>query len=153
MRVFVSALVSFILIGLAGAAALIGCVPTVYSVTASAPPPTANWTTTAGLWTPSGGFPGCAPGDSAADTNASPTTVIVNSSIPNPVIGITFNSSGSVVEIDSGGVLTIDGAASFTGGSKLVINGGQLIIGPTGSLSINSSNFQMNSGQIDLQNG
>jgi hypothetical protein len=60
------------------------CVPTVYNVTSSAPPASANWTATSGVWTPSGGFPGCAPGDTAADTNASPTTLIVNSAIPNP---------------------------------------------------------------------
>src|SRR5258708_12889373 len=77
-------------------------VPTAYSVTSSAPPASANWTTTSGLWTPSGGFPGCAPGDSASDTNASPTTLNIDSSIPNPIIGLNLASTGRVIDVQPG---------------------------------------------------
>ena len=129
------------------------CVPTVYSVTSSAPPPSANWTTTTGLWQPSGGFPGCAPGDSAVSSNVSPTTITINSSIPNALLSIGFNAPGSVIQIDSGGLLMMDGPMSLTGGSKLVMNGGQLIIRSGGSLSLNSSNFQMNAGTLEVDTG
>jgi hypothetical protein len=152
---FLSALWSFSLIGVVGlGTAFAACVTNNYAVTSSAPPPTGNWTDTSGaLWTPGGGFPGCAPNDTAADTNASPTTIIVNSAIPNSIAGLNFNSPGSVIEIDAGGVLTIAGPATIAGGSKIFVNGGQLVIASGGSLSINDSNFQMNAGEIDLQSG
>lgn len=73
--VLVSCCLTIAAIAVMGAAtAFTVCVPTAYSVTSSAPPASANWTDTSGLWTPAGGFPGCAPGDSASDTNASAST-------------------------------------------------------------------------------
>src|SRR3954453_20673222 len=86
-----SALTILAIAVLGTATAFAVCVPTVYNVTSSAPPPSANWTDTSGVWTPSGGFPGCAPGDTAADTNGSPTTLIINSAIPNPIIGLNLS--------------------------------------------------------------
>jgi uncharacterized repeat protein (TIGR01451 family) len=150
-----SALISFVAIGVLGVAtAFAVCVPTAYTVTGSAPPATANWTDTSGLWNPSGGFPGCSPGDSAADTNVSPTTVIVNSVIPNSLLGLNWNCNGCVIDIQSGGQLTLGGFSSIGSGATLKINGGTLIVGgPSGSLSVNNSNFQMNSGVLDLESG
>ena len=106
MRKFlVSFAILLVVLVIGAATAYSVCVPTAYTVTASAPPPSANWTQTAGLWVPSGGFPGCAPGDGAVDLNASPTTVFVNSTITNPIIGLNFSSPGSVINIQSGGQL------------------------------------------------
>jgi uncharacterized repeat protein (TIGR01451 family) len=153
-RVVVAALFSFVVIAALGAATVFAvCVPTVYNVTSSAPPPSANWTTTSGLWQPGGGFPGCAPGDSAVSTNASPTTITINSPIPNGLLSVGFNAPGSVIQIDSGGLLMMDGPMSLTGGSKLVMNGGQLIIRSGGSFTANSSNFQMNAGTLEVDTG
>lgn len=159
MRVFKSALIGLtIIVGTLGSAVggVFGvCNPnTAYVVTFSAPPPTANWTTTSGaLWQPSGGFPGCATGDSASSTNVSPTTIVINSSIPNGVAAINFNAPGSVIQVDSGAFLMLDGPMSLTGGSKLVMNGGQLIIRSGGSFTANASNFQMNSGTLEVDTG
>ncbi|HEX7139352.1 MAG TPA: hypothetical protein VF219_15965, partial [Vicinamibacterales bacterium] len=153
-RTFVISFAVTLVILLIGATAAIGvCVPTVYSVTSSAPPPSANWTTTTGLWQQSGGFPGCAPGDSAVSSNVSPTTITINSSIPNALLSVGFNAPGSVIQIDSGGLLMMDGPMSLTGGAKLVMNGGQLIIRNGGSLSVNASNFQMNAGTLEVDTG
>ena len=103
---FASALLTLIVATAIGAATIsIVCSPnTAYSVTSSAAPPTANWTTTSGaLWTPPGGFPGCSTGDSAQDTNASPTTIVVNSVIPNPIVGLNLACNGCVIDVQSGG--------------------------------------------------
>src|SRR5437762_12574548 len=112
MRKFlVSFAILLVVLVIGAATAYSVCVPTAYTVTASAPPPSANWTQTSGLWSPSGGFPGCAPGDSASDTNASPTTLIINSAIPNPIIGVNLNCNGCMIDIQPGGQLTIAGPA------------------------------------------
>ncbi len=130
------------------------CVPTVYTVTSSAPPPSANWTDTSGLWTPPGGFPGCAPGDSAADTNASPTTIIVNSAIPNPIIGLNLACNGCVIDVQPGGQLTLTGSGSIGSGATLKVSGGTLAIAPGGNLTFQSgSTFQITGGTIDIQTG
>src|SRR6478672_11983756 len=106
-----SALITLAAIGVIGAATALACVTNSYSVTSSAPPPSANWTDTSGaLWTPGGGFPGCAPGDTASDTNASPTTFIVNSVIPNPIAGLNLACNGCVIDVQSGGQLTLAGS-------------------------------------------
>src|SRR5436309_3412922 len=91
-----------------GVAAAQVCTTNAYVVTSSAPPPSGNWTDTSGaVWSPPGGFPGCAAGDSATDTNASPTTLIINSSIANPIIGLNLNCNGCVIDIQSGGSLAL----------------------------------------------
>src|SRR5215831_7314129 len=128
------------------------CFPTAYSVTSSAPPPLGFWTDTSGaVWSPAGGFPGCATGDSASDNNPIPTTLIINSAIPNALTSIIFNSNGSTIEIDPGGSLTLSGGGnSLANGSKLHVNGGTLTLS-NGSLIIDSTNFQMDSGTVDVQ--
>jgi uncharacterized repeat protein (TIGR01451 family) len=141
------------LLGMAGVALAV-CVPTAYTVTSSAPPAIANWTQTSGLWTPGGGFPGCAPGDSAADTNATPTTVIVNSSISNPIIGLNFNCNGCVIDIQTGGQLTLAGPGTIGSGSKLRVSGGTLVIASGGALTFQSgSQYEFTSGTVDIQSG
>jgi uncharacterized repeat protein (TIGR01451 family) len=154
-RVIVAALLSFIFITALGAATVFAvCSTNSYVVTTSAPPLNDNWTDTTGaLWSPPGGFPGCAAGDSASSTNVSPTTITINSSIFNGLASINFNAPGSVIQIDSGGLLMMDGPMSLTGGSKLVMNGGQLIIRSGGSFTANASNFQMNSGTLEVDTG
>src|SRR5689334_17626008 len=108
-RVILAASFSFLIIAVLGVAtAFAVCSTNSYFVTTSAAPPNANWTTTAGLWQPFGGFPGCAPGDSASSTNVSPTQITVDSSIPNGLASINFNAPGSVIQIDSGGLLMLD---------------------------------------------
>ena len=136
------------------ATALAVCIPTAYSVTASSPPATATWTNTSGLWNPSGGFPGCAPGDSAADTNASPTTLIINSAIPNAIIGLNLACNGCVIDVQAGGALTLAGAGSIGSGAKLKVSGGTLTIASGGTLTFQSGAlFQFTGGSVDVQTG
>jgi len=153
---FVSSLLTLALVAVLGVATAYAiCVPTAYSVTASAPPPLANWTTTVGVWQPSGGFPGCATGDSASDTNFSPTTLIIDSSIPNPIVGLNLSCSGCGIFIQSGGSLTLAGAGSISSGSSLVVqSGGSLILANGASLTMQSgSNFNVAGGVVDVQSG
>src|ERR1043166_8483426 len=101
-RGFAIFIVTFALLAAAGISpAVWACAAgTAYSVTSSAPPPTGNWTDTSGaVWSPGGGFPGCASGDTAADTNGSPTTLIVNSVIPNPIAGLNLACNGCVIDV------------------------------------------------------
>ena len=155
MRKFlVSFAILLVVLVIGAATAYSVCVPTAYTVTASAPPPSANWTQTAGLWVPSGGFPGCAPGDGAVDLNASPTTVFVNSTIPNPIIGLNFSSPGSVINIQSGGQLTLAGAGVIDNGSSIVVSGGTLMIQSGATLTINNGgSLSVNGGFVDVQPG
>src|SRR5260370_4543568 len=150
-----AALITFALLALIGVAvAQAVSVPTAYSVASSAPPAAANWTDTAGLWTPAGGFPGCAPGDSAADTNALPTTIIINSTIPNPIIGLNLNCPGCVIDIQTGGQLTLAGSGSIGSMATLRVSGGTLTIASGGSLTFASgSTFHFTSGTADIQTG
>ena len=136
-------------------AALAICVPTVYSVTSFAPPPLGNWTDTAGaVWVPSGGFPGCAPGDAAVDTNASPTTLIINSSIPNPLVSINLACAGCAIQLDAGGALTMSGPAAIGSGATQRLSGGTLTIANGGSLQMQAgSALQLNNGTLDTQTG
>ena len=154
LRPFLVAFCATIAIGIAGIAFSI-CVPTVYNVTSSAPPPIGNWTDTSGaVWTPAGGFPGCGPGDAANDLNASPTTLIINSAIPNPIIALNLGCNGCVIEIQSGGSLTLAGGASIGSGATMRVNGGTLTIANSGNLTLqNGSNLQVNSGTVDIQTG
>ena len=154
--VFNSALITLAFVILAGAATVYAvCVPTAYSVTASAPPPAANWTTTVGVWQPSGGFPGCAPGDSASNTNVSPTTLFINSTIPNPIVGLNIACAGCSVQIQSGGSLTLSGSGSIAAGAGIFVQpGGTLTIANGGSLTMQSgSNFDVGGGFVDVQSG
>jgi uncharacterized repeat protein (TIGR01451 family) len=150
-----SALITFALLALIGVAvAQAVCIPTSYTVTGSAPPPIANWTDTSGLWVPSGGFPGCAPGDSAADTNASPTTIAINSTIPNPIIGLNLACNGCVIDVQPGGQLTLAGFGSIGSGAALKVSGGTLILASGANLTFQSGSlFQLTSGMVDIQGG
>ena len=154
LRPFVIAFCVTMVVGIAGIAFAV-CVPTVYNVTSSAPPPIGNWTDTSGaVWTPAGGFPGCAPGDVAQDLNASPTTLIINSPIPNPIIGLNLGCNGCVIDIQSGGSLTLAGAASIASGATMKVSGGTLTIANAGTLNLQpGSNLQITSGMVDIQTG
>lgn len=134
---FVSVATFAVLASLIAATAYAICVPQSYSVTSSAPPPVGNWTDTTGaVWTPAGGFPGCSPGDTASDTNASPTTLVVNSSIPNPILGLTLACPGCVIDIQSGGSLTLAGSGSIGAGATILVSGGTLTIASGGDLTV-----------------
>jgi uncharacterized repeat protein (TIGR01451 family) len=129
------------------------CVTTDYAVTGSAPP-TGNWADSSGaLWTPAGGFPGCATGDTATDTNGSPTVFTVNSAIPNPIAGLNLSCNGCEIDIVSGGSLTLAGPGTIGSGSTLKVLGGTLTIA-SGTLTFHSgSQFAFSGGTIDIQNG
>src|SRR6476469_9809601 len=128
-------LLAIALLGTATAFAI--CVPTVSNVTSSAPPPIGNWTDTSGaVWTPAGGFPGCAPGDSAQDLNATPTTLIINSAIPNPLISLNLGCNGCVIDIQPGGSLTLAGPASIASGATMKVSGGTLTIANAGTVNL-----------------
>lgn len=143
-----------VLLTLATASVFAVCSTTSYFVTSSAPPPIANWTQTSGLWQPFGGFPGCAPGDSATDTNFSPTTIIINSPIPNPIAGMNFTCSGCVVDIQPGGSLTLAGNGNISNGAQIKVSGGSLTIASGGALTVQSgSTFSFTGGSVDVQTG
>jgi len=154
--ILTSSAVTFVAIALLGTATAFAiCIPTVYSVTSSAPPPIGNWTDTSGaVWTPAGGFPGCSPGDVAQDLNAAPTTLIINSAVPNPIIALNLACNGCVIEIQSGGSLTLAGSGSIGSGATLRVNGGTLTIANAGNLTLqNGSTLQVSSGMVDIQTG
>jgi len=155
-RVIVAALLSFILITGIGTAAAITCNPnTSYSVTTSAPPSSGNWTDTSGaVWSPTAGFPGCATGDSAADTNGTSTTIIVNSAIPNPIVGLNLACSGCIIDVQSGGSLSLAGSGTIASGATLKLSGGTFTIASGGSLTMNpGSTLDIGSGFVDVQSG
>jgi uncharacterized repeat protein (TIGR01451 family) len=154
--IFVASLAfTFVLLASLGAVvAQAVCVPTAFTVTSSAPPPVANWTTTSGVWNPAGNYPGECAGSSASDTNASPTTLIIDSAIPSAVSGLNFSCNGCVIDIQSGGSLTLDGVGAIGSGAQLKVSGGSLTIASGGSLTFASgSNLTFSSGFIDVQNG
>jgi len=129
----ITAAMTVTIVALLGGVAAAGtfCAPSSYAVISSAPPASANWTQTSGLWNPSGGYPGCAVGDSASDTNVSPTTITLDNTSSN--LNITINTlnlacNGCVVEVGAGTSLTLSGpGTSIIGnGATLRINGGTL---------------------------
>jgi uncharacterized repeat protein (TIGR01451 family) len=150
-----SALITLAAIGVIGAATALACVTNSYSVTSSAPPPSGNWTDTSGaLWTPGGGFPGCSTGDTASDTNASPTTIIVNSVIPNPIVGLNLGCNGCVIDVQPGGQLTLAGPGTIASGATLRVSGGSFVVASGGNLTFDSgSSLDMTAGTLSIQNG
>lgn len=128
-----------------------------YAVTSSAPPPSANWTDTSGaLWTPAGGFPGLCSGDSATDAAASPTTIIVNSQIPQPLSGLDWSScNGCVIDIQSGGQLTLAGNGTIGSGATLNVEPGGIFTMQAGAaLTVQSGGtLGVNGGYLDVQSG
>ncbi|HET7434175.1 MAG TPA: hypothetical protein VFN10_05615, partial [Thermoanaerobaculia bacterium] len=137
---FVSTAVTFVLIAALGAATVYAACGTAnYTVTSSAPPPSGNWTDTSGaLWSPAGGFPGCASGDTASDTNGSPTTIFVNSAIPNALAALTLDCNGCSIVIGAGGSLSLDGPGIVGSGASIQINGGTLNLGSSANLTMQS---------------
>src|SRR5262245_18791590 len=132
------------------------CIPTAYSVTSSAPPPIGFWTDTSGaVWTPAGGFPGCAPGDSAADTNPTPTTLIINSAVPNPLIGLTMSCRGCNIDSQAGGSLPRSGGGSVSSSSTIIVEpGGTLTVANGSTLTFNNgTSLSVNGGYTDVQTG
>src|SRR5262249_13932716 len=101
-----------------------------YTGPSSAPPPIAFCTDTSGsVCQPPGAFPGCAPGDTASDTNATPTTLIINSAVPNPINGLFLSCPGCAIDIQSGGSLTLAGSGSVSSSSTIIVEpGGTLTI-------------------------
>ncbi len=150
----ITAALTIAIVVLAGGSVLAqSCVTQAYSVTSSAPPPAGNWTATSGLWNPSGGFPGCAAGDSASDTNASPTTITINSVIPNPIVSLNLSCNGCEIDIVPGGSLTLAGPGTIGSGSTLKVLGGTLTIA-SGTLAFQSgSQFLFSGGTVDIQSG
>jgi uncharacterized repeat protein (TIGR01451 family) len=151
-----SALLTLIVATAIGAATIaVVCAPTAYTVTSSSAPPSANWTTTNGvLWTPPGGFPGCGTGDSASDTNASPTTIIVNSVIPNAIVGLNLACNGCVIDVQTGGQLTLAGSGTIGSGATLRVSGGTFVVANGGNLTFDSgSSFDVSSGTVSIQSG
>ncbi len=145
-----------LLLGVAFREALAVCIPQIYNVTSSAPPPIGFWTDTSGaVWNPPGGFPGCAPGDTAADPNPTPTTLIINSAIPNPITGLILSCPGCAIDIQSGGSLTLAGSASLSSSSTIIVEpGGQLTIANGGTLTFNpGTSLSVNGGLVDVQTG
>ncbi|MEA2568380.1 MAG: hypothetical protein QOI24_381 [Acidobacteriota bacterium] len=154
-RTFVIAMLATltVLITLGAATLFAVCAPNAYTVTSSAA--TATWTDASGLWNPSGGFPGCATGDSATDTNGPPgTTIIVNSIIPNPLIGLNFSCNGCVIDIQPGGALRLIGSGTVGSGATIKVSGGYLAIENGGSLNFQSgSTLDFTNGIVDVQAG
>ncbi|HJW91974.1 MAG TPA: hypothetical protein VJ901_00005, partial [Thermoanaerobaculia bacterium] len=138
--IFVSAITTIALVMLLGAATVYAaCSTTIYNVTSSSTPANGNWTDTTGtLWTPGGGFPGCAAGDSANDNTTNPTTFIVNSPIPNPIASLVMNCNGCVISIQSGGSLELDGPGTMASGTSIQLNGGTFTLGSTANLTMQS---------------
>jgi hypothetical protein len=157
-RLFVrSALISsFALFIVVASVAFAACVTSTYTVTSSAPPPIGFWTDTSGaVWTPAGGFPGCASGDSANDNNPTPTTLIVNSAVPNPLSGLTISCPGCTIDIQAGGSVSLAGSGSFSSSSTIITEpGGILTVLSGGALTFNSgTSLSVNGGYTDIQSG
>ncbi|MBV9493030.1 MAG: hypothetical protein JOZ54_02205 [Acidobacteria bacterium] len=157
-RIFVlSAMVSLALMGVVGGGiALAVCTTQAYTVTSSAPPPIGFWTDTSGaVWSPAGGFPGCASGDTAADTNGSPTTLIINSAIPNPINGLTISSPGGTIDLQSGASLTLAGTGTMSSSSTIIVEpGSTFTVANGGALTFNSgTSLSVNGGYTDIQTG
>ena len=130
-------------------------VPTAYTINPSATG-TVNWTNTTTVWIPGGGYPGCTAGDSATIIPLPPTppTLVINGTIPNPLIGLNNSMAGALIDIQAGGSLTLAGGGSITNGAKIQVNGGSLTIANGGSLSVDASSFfYLESGSIDVQTG
>jgi uncharacterized repeat protein (TIGR01451 family) len=147
-----SSAVAVLLLAAAGDANAQGC--TAYTVTPAATG-TLNWTDTASLWTPTGSYPGQTSAcDTATDGPAGmPVTIVVNTAIPNAISGLDLNCAGCVIDIQTGGSLTLAGPGTIGSGSKLRVSGGTLSVA-AGTLTFeNGSQYEFTSGTVDIQNG
>jgi uncharacterized repeat protein (TIGR01451 family) len=149
-----SALISFVAIGILGVAtAYSACVGTAYSVTTASTPPTMSWTD-ASKW--SSTLPGTYPGqtsscDTASDTNAVQTVITLDTTVT--IAQLTLTCPNCELDIPSGKSLTLTGSGNLGGSGKINLMGGTLVIANGGNISFGAPNFQMSSGEIDVQAG
>ncbi|MEA2413381.1 MAG: hypothetical protein QOI58_38 [Thermoanaerobaculia bacterium] len=150
--VTVAALVVLLLLAVASDGSAQSC--TDFTVVTSSTPANANWTDVAGLWTPSGSYPGrdtsC---DTASDTTGTATVIVVNTAIPNPITGLNLSCAtpGCVIDIQPGGSLTLNGPGTIGNGSKLRVSGGTLTIA-SGTLTFqNGALYEFTNGTVDIQ--
>ncbi|MEA2327122.1 MAG: hypothetical protein QOE68_2081, partial [Thermoanaerobaculia bacterium] len=150
--VTVAALAVLLLLAVASDGIAQSC--TDFVVTSSAS--NANWTDVSGLWTPAGSYPGrdtsC---DTATDTSGTATVIVVNTAIPNPITGLNLSCStpGCVIDIQTGGSLTLNGPGTIGNGSKLRVSGGTLTISG-GTLTFqNGALYEFTNGTVDIQSG
>jgi uncharacterized repeat protein (TIGR01451 family) len=148
--VTVAALAVLLLLAVASDGIAQSC--TDFVVTSSAS--NANWTDVSGLWTPAGSYPGrdtsC---DTATDTSGTATVIVVNTAIPNPITGLNLSCStpGCVIDIQTGGSLTLNGPGTIGNGSKLRVSGGTLTIAG-GTLTFqNGALYEFTNGTVDIQ--
>jgi len=96
---------------------------TTYSLSTGAPP-TVNWTDPS-AWTPTG-----VPGSGTCDavTSGLSRTVVVDTVIPNPLVGLLLNCSGCAIDIRSGGQLTVSGPGNLRTAAIVKVNGGTLVV-------------------------
>jgi uncharacterized repeat protein (TIGR01451 family) len=111
-----------------------------------------NWTDTSALWSPSGNYPGrdtsC---DTATDTSGTAPIIVINTAIPNPIADLLVSCSGCVLDIQSGGSLTLANSGTIGSGSSLKVSGGTLTIA-SGTLDFQSgSSFAFSAGTVDIQ--
>jgi fibronectin-binding autotransporter adhesin len=133
------------------------CTSTAFTVTPFAPPPAGNWTNTSGsVWSTAGSYPGqLCTGDTASDTNGSPTTLFVASAIPNALGGLTLNCPGCTIDIQSGGQLGLAGTGSAHSSSTIIVEpGGLFMIDSGGAMTFNAgASLSGNGGNIDVLSG
>ncbi len=118
---------------------------TTYTLTPT-PPAAANWTDPS-IWSPVG-FPGSAAGDCVDSGSATPTNIVVDSALPNPIEDLQWHCSSCNIEITAGGQLTVQTSGALNTGI-IAIDGGTLVVnapGPEG-LTLGSGTF------LDLRNG
>ena len=149
MRRFSIALFALV-IGLSAArqAAASPCTATAYSLNA-APPASSNWSDL--NWTPTSNYPGSSTCDSASDAQASSHSILVNgSTLPlNPIMGVTFTCPNCILDIQSGGTLTLAADSSFSGSAALQVSGGNLVVQSGVTLTIQSGSlFHLTAGTI-----
>ena len=114
-----------------------------------------NWTDISTLWTPSGSYPGrdtnC---DTASDTSSTATTIAINTAITYPIAGLDLSCNGCVIDIQTGGSLTLAGPGTIGSGSTLRVSGGTLTIASGGTLTFQSgSQFEFSAGTVNIQTG
>ncbi|HWS70698.1 MAG TPA: hypothetical protein VN605_01230, partial [Thermoanaerobaculia bacterium] len=117
--------------------------PTLYSVTSSSPGP-ANWTSS--IWSQPG-YPGQGSCDSALDNSSLITPITVDTTIPNGLNSLSVGCGSCVIDIASGGQLTVDGTGTITSGTIHVESGGTLVVNSNISFAAGSQ-LQLSGGTI-----
>jgi uncharacterized repeat protein (TIGR01451 family) len=140
--------IAALLMPASSSAGAVNCTPTNYTAGSSSNPSFANWTDASGnLWSPPGGYPGSCSGDTASDFSSQPTTIVVTSAIPNDIAGLNFSCSGCIIDIQTGGSLTLSGPGTLANGATLRLSGGTLTLTPNAALAVDSSSV------LDFQGG